>query len=768
MLKGIPALWIKFLVILIPILAISTFIFSMFFFFSKYSELRGRMETRIQAIAGINASALANSLWTFDSSSTRRIVEAIAVNQDILCIEVVDDLANSTYSWPEIGCSQFKSQPHLARDIHVRERRVGYIKIYFSFESIDHQIREVIFNGFALVLVLMVVTVITASIAFRFTIGVPLNRLLESIVLADSGQERQPVVWGSSDEFGRVIGAYNRMLAKLTAEETALRRSQERLRLAIAATRSSVWDHDLRTSEYWWSEEFPPMLGYDPDELPVSSRTWESLVHPDDIERVVAESMRHVTSDADSFQYVYRLRRKDGEWMWVENKATAIRDADGIAVRLTGIVADITERRRMELDLAHERAILQATLENVDQGIVMVDRDLRLVTFNRRAADMLNVPLKLLTRRPLFDEIVRCQIEQGEFADYDDVPDRLQAAPGESLPPEFPTFKRRRPDGSVLEIRTNSLFEGGFVRTYTDVTAEAGAAEEIFAAMQATERAYAELKETQANLVQAEKMASLGLLVAGVAHEINTPVGIAYSCATHLAGRTSQLDEAYETGAMKKSDLKGYVATAVESSRLILANLTRAAELIQSFKQVAVDQASAERRHFDLKTYIEEVVTSLGPRLRVTAHRVTVACPDGLILDSYPGALSQVLTNLVMNALVHAFDAAATGIMHIAVTRLGTNDIELTFADNGRGISAANLNRIFEPFFTTRRGSGGSGLGLHIVFNLVTQSLGGRISVTSNEGLGTIFTLRLPAEAPAGRPERPDKTSLPDEWTQSS
>ncbi len=774
----VPAAWAKFLLILIPILAASTIAFATAFFYTKRIDLRLALTAKVTSIAEINAAALAGTPSTFDLKSTRNIVSAISVNREILCIEVANDITPFTYSWPETGCSRPPNGtapiPAVTRQIMVNGQPSGHITLYYSYNPVNRLLTEEIFNAIWLLCLLLVVTVITALIAYRLTIGVPLARLIASMRLAEQKGSRELVEWQANDELGNLIAVYNRLLVKLAYEEVALRKSEERLSLAIAATRSSVWDMDLTTGQLWWSVELPMILGYSPDELPMSTSVLESLTHPDDRTRVLSESLRHIVGETSSYCNVYRLRRNDGGYLWMEDKATAIRDGHGVAVRLTGIIADITERKQAELDLAQERAILQATLENVDQGIVMFDQSLRLVTFNRRAAELLNVPLKLLTQRPTFSEIIDCQIERGEFGGPES-PERLERS-WERLPTEYFTVKHRRTDGTVIEIHSNPLFMGGFVCTYTDVTAETRSAAETSAAMQATEQAYAELKETQASLVQAEKMASLGMLVAGIAHEINTPVGIAYSCASHLANRTRQLVAAVEGGQLKKSELLTYAASAAESTRLMSGNLNRAAELIRSFKQVAVDQASAELRRFDLKTYIEEVVTSLGPRLRTTPHRVVVDCPPDLSINSYPGALSQVLTNLVMNALTHAYDGkpprtqpipdgpgpqqtadpksaggkSPGGTMTISVSApAGTNDIDLCFSDDGRGIPAKIQARIFEPFFTTRRGNGGSGLGLHIVLNLVTQTLGGRITVDSAEGSGTTFNIHLPREAPS-------------------
>jgi signal transduction histidine kinase len=261
---------------------------------------------------------------------------------------------------------------------------------------------------------------------------------------------------------------------------------------------------------------------------------------------------------------------------------------------------------------------------------------------------------------------------------------------------------------------------------------------------QHAERTLHDLKETQSHLIEAEKMAALGMLVAGVAHEINTPVGVTLSAASHLHEQTATLRRAFDKGEMKKSKLSAYMATADETTRLMMLNIDRASTLIQSFKQVAADQTSEERRHFDLRNYVDEVLTSLRPKLRNSPHQIDVRIEPGIGFDSYPGALAQVITNLLMNALIHAFPDGQSGTLTIAGTRTSEGHVSLAIADDGVGMDDAVQRRIFEPFYTTRRSHGGTGLGLHIVFNLVTHTLGGRIGVESQPSQGACFTLDLP------------------------
>ncbi len=262
------------------------------------------------------------------------------------------------------------------------------------------------------------------------------------------------------------------------------------------------------------------------------------------------------------------------------------------------------------------------------------------------------------------------------------------------------------------------------------------------------------LRQMQKQLVESEKLASLGQLVAGVAHEINTPVGVGITAASTLAEETGKLHAAYRDGTMKRSDLDNYINTAATISKLLLSNMERAATLIQSFKEVAIDQTSEERRSFSLKSYIEEVLLNLNPMLRKSDCKVEVDCPDEIKIDTYPGALSQILTNFVMNALLHAFPEGQRGTISIVVSEPDSSSVALRFSDDGKGIPAKNLPKIFDPFFTTMRGKGGSGLGLNIVHNLVTGSLQGQVAVHSTLNAGTTFVLNFP--------RNPTKTTVPE------
>ncbi|NVJ96932.1 MAG: GAF domain-containing sensor histidine kinase [Alphaproteobacteria bacterium] len=256
------------------------------------------------------------------------------------------------------------------------------------------------------------------------------------------------------------------------------------------------------------------------------------------------------------------------------------------------------------------------------------------------------------------------------------------------------------------------------------------------------------LKLAQEELVRSEKMASLGGLVAGVAHEINTPLGVALTSITHMAGACDEFKSVVESGKIRKSDLVSFMETADEATLVVQRNLDRAAHLIRSFKMVAVDQSADDTRQIDVGDYIGEIVDSLIPTLRKKGVKVSAEATGKLVVNTVPGDLSHILTNLIMNATLHAFaDDVARPEKAICVSakRLKTR-IRLEVADNGRGIPEDIREKIFEPFFTTARGSGGSGLGLNIVYNTVYQKLGGTIEVKEAEGGGTRFCIHLPVQ----------------------
>ncbi|MDF1881047.1 HAMP domain-containing protein [Sulfurimonas sp. MAG313] len=251
--------------------------------------------------------------------------------------------------------------------------------------------------------------------------------------------------------------------------------------------------------------------------------------------------------------------------------------------------------------------------------------------------------------------------------------------------------------------------------------------------------------KTEAQLIEAEKMAALGDLVAGVAHEINTPIGIAVTGSSHLQDQIKKLETAFDAGKLRKAEFRDFVENALPTASTIQSNLERASSLIKSFKQVAVDQSSQETRTFLLYDYIDEILISLRPKLKQVKHHISVNGDNTLYIETVPGALSQVVTNLIMNSLTHAYDKDEEGTISFDI-EVEDKKVLLRYKDDGKGMDENIIKHIYEPFFTTRRGSGGSGLGLSIVYNLVTQTMGGTMSCQSELNKGTQFEMIFPVK----------------------
>jgi PAS domain S-box-containing protein len=281
------------------------------------------------------------------------------------------------------------------------------------------------------------------------------------------------------------------------------------------------------------------------------------------------------------------------------------------------------------------------------------------------------------------------------------------------------------------------------------------------------------LNVAQEELVRSEKLAALGSLVAGIAHELNTPIGNSLMVGSTLVDQARALSSSYRSNGLKRSMLENYLGDAGKAGDILMRNLQRAADLVTGFKQVAVDQTSSQRRKFSVAEVVSEIMLTLWPTVRKTAFTVGQHIPESLMMDSYPGPLGQVITNLVNNALLHGFEGRQSGSVAICAEAAGEGWLELSVKDDGVGIPPANLNRIFDPFFTTKLGAGGSGLGLNITHNIVTGILGGRIRVHSEPGAGTTFTLSLPLVAPQRQgegdpPQGPVAESLQDRPPRSS
>jgi len=261
--------------------------------------------------------------------------------------------------------------------------------------------------------------------------------------------------------------------------------------------------------------------------------------------------------------------------------------------------------------------------------------------------------------------------------------------------------------------------------------------------IQELQEAIKNLKYNLAQQADREKMADLGSYVAGIVHEATTPIGLTYTASSYLEHNIENIFKKFEENKVTKKDLKLFLSQAKESISIININQKEASRLVKSFKEIAVDQSSNEQRTFNVQQYIDGVLLSLRPKIKKTNPQINVNCPENIEIFSFPGAFAQILTNLIMNSIIHGFEETGEGSINIDVTRDG-KDLNLIYSDNGKGMEEKSLNKLFDPFFTTKREKGGSGMGTHIVYNLVTSTLGGNIKCKSEPGKGLEYIIDFP------------------------
>jgi signal transduction histidine kinase len=329
-------------------------------------------------------------------------------------------------------------------------------------------------------------------------------------------------------------------------------------------------------------------------------------------------------------------------------------------------------------------------------------------------------------------------------------------AAGHAFPPPIPfAFVLNVATVGVVALAIGLTAATGFEQRYAEVSAlseqlqraNLELEQRVALRTKELEATVVSLKQTQDSLIQAEKLASLGALVAGISHELNTPIGNAVTVASSLTENIEQLEAAFAKGEMKRSELARGLGALAEGIKLIDRSVNRAASLVTSFKQVAIDQTSERRRTFDLKHLVDDVLATLKPGFKHRALEMENQIPAGIECDSFPGPLGQILTNLVQNAALHAFDDRDRGQITVAA-RCTNNRIDITVSDDGIGMDTATLLRIFDPFFTTKLGKGGSGLGLSVSNRIAATILAGELRATSTPGAGSQFILSIPQKTP--------------------
>jgi PAS domain S-box-containing protein len=488
------------------------------------------------------------------------------------------------------------------------------------------------------------------------------------------------------------------------------------------------------------------MMGYDSaEELIRATLDISRTIYVDPAAR--EEYQMRMRRDGMVREFEYQVRQRHYTVLWLSDSATVVRDESGEVVRYEGTVRDITNQKRAEAAIREGRRLLQQVIDTVPAVINVKNTELRYVLMNRYMAGIFGIdPGEALGR-------TTGELMSRYGAAKTSEPDKHVLATRDGL--GFYEEEYQDAAGMMRQWLVNKqplLSADGKLENIVTVALDIGERKrseaEMRKAKDAAESALRNLRETQNSLIEAEKLAALGRLVAGVAHEVNNPVGISLTVASSLERKIALFAEEVARGDLRRSSLTEFIESNRDAASQLVANLNRAAELIQSFKQVAADRNYSDQRLFDLADLTEQVVMSLKPGLRKQNLALSVDCQPNLMMNSYPGPYGQVLTNLFLNTVAHAFPNGGGGAVEIRVRDSGADHVEVLFTDNGIGMSADIRRRAFDPFFTTRRDQGGTGLGLHIVYSIVTNRLGGRLHLHSEPGQGTRVQIILPRTAP--------------------
>lgn len=597
------------------------------------------------------------------------------------------------------------------------------------------------------------------------------DKIITAIKLARQGQESRFNTFNPAPEGGRIHIDFSikpifddqgrvvlmlpegRDITDKVLADRELFKSQQWLKAHFDHTPLGViqWDMDYRVVA--WNKAATKIFGYSAEDAQGQDASFfvEEKARP--LIKCIFDSL---SKGKGGFRSVNSNLTSDGRVITCEWYNTPLADRHGKVFGIASFAYDLTEKIETQAELKQSEERYKLALQAVNDGIFDWDIDEGKIFLSEAAIHILGIDKNYDLRddqiiinklspdqRPHFRKTViahlKGQTDSFEHEMCFETPDqqiKWVLCRGLAIPSDDDRIHRM--SGSVSDITRRKLAEQK-VKDLNDSLEK-----RVKARTRELETANYQLQHTQAELIQSEKMASLGGLVSGVAHEVNTPIGVGVTAISHLLDEINRLENAFKGATLKKSDFEAFFDQAKANGNMVLSNLSRAAKLVGSFKQVAVDQSSDDLRKINIIDYVHEIFLSLTPTLKKTRVKTQIEGEEQISCIMDPGALAQIITNLVMNSLTHAYELGQTGTIALSCEE-DSDGVHLLYSDDGKGMTKEVLSQIFEPFFTTRRGAGGSGLGMNIVYNLVTQRMNGKIKCISSPGNGAQFVMFFPA-----------------------
>jgi|GEM_PF-3385921 len=751
----------------------------------QLQRLEKTIEHNKQVLYKINSAALYDlDLFTLNTNLS------IFFNQEnIVKIEVKDNvgvhllLEDDNYNKYETINSKI--------ELRYNNEELGYINVVYTKNLInkyfDEFKKEVL--TFAFILTVLLSTIIYLLIK-QFT--KPIIKLSDATDKISSGDLNYEIDVYTDDEVGSLANKFRRMQESLKEKIDSLSSKNSELSHEILHRNKIeknlieaqniinkspavvfLWKNETGFPVEYVSSNVYNLFGYKKEYFTKSKINLRSIVLDDDFRKAIYKMIENQNTFKMNFvdfeEKPFKIKTKVGATKWISIKIYEKLDSKGNITHFQGLIIDVTSEIIARTKLSESKLHYQNLIENNIASIMIKTSKNHLVMTNKKARELFgltNTQLEGTEKLPstwkVFntygDEIGLEQMPSNRIFDtrdniFNEVIGILHSNSDEIIWILVNAYAEFNKEGNIQRVISTSIDISEIKKAENKINSVNSELEmrvknrtrELTRSKKELQKTVSTLQEAQKQLVQNEKMASLGNLVAGVAHEINTPVGSSLTGITHLVSETKDLEKLYRDNEMSQEEFEEYLETLQEIGASITISLEQAASLIRSFKQVAVDQSHGELREFFVKNYIDEILLSIKTKIRETNIQVEVSCSELIKTKSYAGSFSQVITNLVLNSLLHAYDRQEEGLITIDVQEEDA-ELKITYKDDGKGISEKNLKKIYEPFFTTKRSEGGSGLGMHIIYNIVMSNLQGRINCISKEGSGVTFIIYMKSD----------------------
>lgn len=554
----------------------------------------------------------------------------------------------------------------------------------------------------------------------------------------------------NEDELDQLVNAINDQQQQIYSDikkrnrvEEALKSSEDQFRTLAESSNDIIMRFDRNFRHLYVNPAVTKVLPFE---------TWEFIgkTHQDlGLPKELTALWENAISRTFESKNTHRIEFKLPNGIWIDWLLFPELSSSGEVNAVITSARDITKRKQYEVQLYQLRAFSENIINSMPSILIGIDREKNVTHWNLEAEAVtgLNnnsvINKKLEGIMPSLDPYLNQYWgEEQQHKPWKKEKAILYDQPIKYFDIVIYPLKQKEGDAAVIrldDVTQRVLMELKIKNLNAELEVR------VESRTEELQQSLSRLKQTQDHLVQSEKMAALGALVAGISHEINTPLGLGVTESTFLKDKAEECYEKYQNDEMTEPYFKKFIDQTISSTSSIYRNLERTGKLITSFKQVAVDQTSEDLRIFNVKEYIDGIILSLTPKLKQTSHKINVKCPEALKIKNYPGAFSQIITNFIINSLIHGLAEKEQGIITLDI-EMEDNILSLVYKDDGIGMAEEAVKKIFDPFFTTNRGHGGTGLGMHVVYNLIVQKLQGTISCTSSPNNGVEFILKFPVE----------------------